>query len=144
MVATQEVRVKALGLPSMDPLYSINDVQYCALEIVGRTRHEGILRSHLTNKYLKIDPRSTFHHVGVLQSIGAVVIKAYSKGYHLFLARFSAYADELDNEINLSEKFCNILLRAPDHCLPEVEISKELVSYIRPLLNLFLYLLSLG
>ena len=130
MVAIQEVRTKTLTSPSMDPTYSVNDVQYCALEAVGRARDEGILRSHLTNKYLKIDPRSTFHHVGILQSIGAIIIKAYSKGYQLFLTRYLAYANQLDNEVTLSDKVCNMLLEAPDHCLPESEIIKEFVSCI--------------
>ena len=128
MVAIQEVRVKALRAPSMNPMYSINDVQYCMLEAVGRTREKGILRTDLTNKFLKIDPRSTYHHVGVLQSIGAIIIKAHSKGYQLFLTRYSAYADQLDCDITLSEKVSNMLLRATDHCLPESEIARRLVS----------------
>ena len=128
MVAIQEVRVKALSSPSMDPMYSINDVQYCALEAVGKARDKGILRTHLTNKYLKIDPRSTYHHVGVLQSNGTVIIKSHLKGYQLFLTRFSAYADQLTDEATLSEKVCNMLLQAPDHCLPESKIVRELVS----------------
>ena len=140
MVATQEVRVKALGSPSMDPMYPINDPQYCALEAVGRAREKGILRSDLTNKYLKIDPRSTFHHVAILQSIGAITIKAYSKGYQLFLTRFSAYASQLDNEVTFSTKVCNMLLQAPDHCLPEREIVEGLVSYCCTLFCCPLYL----
>ena len=128
MVAVQEVRTKVLSCPSMDPMYSINDVQYCALEAVGRARDEGILRTHLTNKYLKIDPRSTFHHVAILQSTGAIIIKAYSKGYQLFLTRFSASANELDNEVTITDKVCDMLLVGPDHCLPETEIIKEFVS----------------
>ena len=128
MVAIQEVRTRTLTSLSMDPTFSVNDVQYCALEAVGRARDKGILRSHLTNKYLKIDPRSTFHHVGILQSIGAIVIKGYSKGYQLFLTRFSAYANQLDNEVTLSDKVCNMLLETPDHCLPETEIIEEFVS----------------
>lgn len=130
MVATQEIRVKALSNPTLDPMYSINDVQYCALEAVGKARDKGILRSDLTNKYLKIDARSTFHHVGVLQSIGAITIKAYSKGYQLFLTRFSAYANQLDSIVTLSHKVSSLLLQSPDHCLPESEIINELVSYI--------------
>lgn len=128
MVAIQEVRIRALACPSMDPMLSINDVQYCVLEVVGMTRDKGILRAHLTNKYLKIDPRSTYHHVAVLQSIGAITIKAYIKGYQLFLTRFSAYANQLGNGITLSEMVCNLLLQAPDHCLPESEVAKEFVS----------------
>jgi len=136
MVAIQEIRIKALGNPFIDPMYSINDIQYCVLEIVGRARDEGILRSHLTNNHLKIDPRSTFHHVAILQSIGAMTIKAYSKGYQLFLTRFSACANQLDNKISLSERACNILLEAPNHCLPEAEFSKELVSCVYLILPL--------
>lgn len=126
MVATQEVRVKALTIPSMDPMYSINDVQYCALEAIGKARDQGILRTHLTNNFLKIDPRSTFHHVAVLQSIGVITIKAYSKGFQLFHTRFSGYANLLDGEDTLTKKVCNLLLQAPDHSLPENEIAKEL------------------
>ena len=130
MVAIQEVRVKALSVPSMNPMYSINDVQYCALEAVGRAREKGILRIHLTNKFLKIDPRSTYHHVGILQSIGAITIKVHAKGYQLFLTRYSAYADQLDWETNNLEKISNMLLQAPNQCLPESEIARELVSCI--------------
>ena len=131
MVATQEVRIKALGSSLISLIHSINEVQYCVLEAVGRSRDKGILRTQLTNEYLKIDPRSTFHHVAVLQSIGTVIIKTYLKGHQLFLTRFSAYADQLENKITLTDKICNILLQSPNHCLPTKQIAKEFVSSVK-------------
>ena len=75
LVGCQELRERALFPVDKAPTFEISDIQYCLLEVVGRARHCGILRTTLTNKYLKIDARSTFHHVKTLKKAGLLSVK---------------------------------------------------------------------
>ena len=70
------MRVKALIPPDVDPsLSDFSDPQYCLLELIGKSRHYGIFRVNVTKQFLKIDARSTFHHVKILQQAGLIVLK---------------------------------------------------------------------
>ena len=76
LVGSPEMRARALIPPDTVPCLSrLSDVQYCVLEVIGEARQHGIFRSLLTNKYLKNDPRSTFHHVKILKKFGLVKTK---------------------------------------------------------------------
>ena len=75
LVASQEVRERALFPDNRDCSYDMSLVQYCILEVVGASRHHGILRTEITKRYLRIDPRSTFHHCKVLESFGLLRVK---------------------------------------------------------------------
>ena len=77
LVATQEVREGALIPANVDPCIYLSDVQYCILEVVGCARQYGIYRTFLTNQYLKIDARSTFHHVKMLAAMNLITIKVF-------------------------------------------------------------------
>lgn len=75
LVASQEIRERTLFPENKDFFYELSLVQYCLLEVVGSSRHYGILRTEVTKHYLKIDARSTFHHCKVLESAGLLTIK---------------------------------------------------------------------
>lgn len=75
LVGCQEMRERTLFPEDKAPCYDISDIQYCLLEVVGRARHHGILRTTLTSRYLKIDARSTFHHVKILKQAGLISVK---------------------------------------------------------------------
>ena len=78
MVASQEVREGALIPAEVDPCVDISEVQYCVMEVVGCARHYGVHRGFFTNKYLKIDARSTFHHVKILAALKLITIKVWA------------------------------------------------------------------
>ena len=74
-MGSQELRERSLLPRDKDPCIDISDIQYCLLEVVGSSRHHGILRTYVTTKYMKIDARSTFHHCKVLEQAGLVTVK---------------------------------------------------------------------
>ena len=76
IVGSQDFREHALipnHVASSAP--ELSDIQFCLLELLGMCRHNGIFRANATNKYLRIDPRSTFHHVIVLRRTELAVVK---------------------------------------------------------------------
>ena len=75
VVASQSCRERALIQCHIDLVHQLTDICYGLLEIVGKSRHVGIFRVHLTNKYFNIDPRSTFHHVKTLRKLGLITIQ---------------------------------------------------------------------
>ena len=77
-MGSQELRERSLVAGDHDPCLDITDLQYCLLEVVGSGRHHGVLRPFITTKYMKIDARSTFHHVKKLRQAGLVTVKVYS------------------------------------------------------------------
>ena len=74
LVASQEVRERILLREDSCTHRDMSLVQYCILEVVGASRHHGILRNDLTKKILKIDPRSTFHHCRTLEGFGLLKV----------------------------------------------------------------------
>ena len=128
-MAVQEIRAKALFNPTTDPLYSINEVQYCLLELVGRSREKGILRTDITNKFFKIDARSTFHHVAVLSAANNLIVKVAAGGHQLFLSRYAPYISQLPSPAaSWTQQICDMLSEAPDNTLPVSEVVDKVVS----------------
>ena len=75
LVGSQALRERALIPGDKDPCFDITHTQYCLLEMVGRARHFGLLRTAVSNQYMKIDARSTFHHVKILEQSGLINVK---------------------------------------------------------------------
>ena len=75
LVASQQLRERSLFPPTFDPMTELPVARYCLLEVVGSSRRCGIPRPYLTSKILKIDARSTFHHVKKLQKLGLLQVK---------------------------------------------------------------------
>ena len=93
LVGSQDMREKALIPPDRDPSLShLSDIQYCLLEVLGRSRQYGMFRTDLTKKFLKIDARSTFHHVKLLAKAGFLVVKVRRTCKYLlfFISSFSS------------------------------------------------------
>ena len=74
LVASQEVRERALFPAYKESFHEMSLIQYCILEAIGSSRHIGILRTDLTKQYLRIDPRSTYHHCKVLETAGLLSV----------------------------------------------------------------------
>lgn len=75
LVASQELRERALSPPTQIPPMDISDIQYGLLEVIGCSRHYGVSRPDITTNYLKIDARSVYHHNKSLRKLGLVVVK---------------------------------------------------------------------
>lgn len=63
MVASQELREKALLGLECDPHVTLTDIQYCLLEHVGQARYNGRVQKTIGSSFFKMDSRSTFHHL---------------------------------------------------------------------------------
>jgi hypothetical protein len=140
IVGSQSCRERSLISPHVNPSHvQLGDWRYGLMEIVGKSRRNGIFRNHLTKTYLKIDARSTFHHVKILQEMGVVNIKVYTLKYEkgggyqqihiVFLKRFTP-GDLTGNMCNPHHKlFTDLLQNSPNRTLPVTELSKSLVIY---------------
>eukprot|EP00731_Ephydatia_muelleri_P002705 Em0001g2705a len=138
LVASQEVRERALTPAEMDPMLDLSEVQYCVLEVIGCSREYGILRSYITNHFLRIDARSTFHHVKTLAAMNLVVIREgrqlksgrVSSVFNLTLSRFSPLDTLYDDTMQVYEsQFCRLLEAAPFRALPVGNLKNTLVSW---------------
>ena len=75
LVGSQSCRERSLIGSHLDPSLLPSDIRYSLLEIVGISRTHGIFRTNITNKYLAIDARSTFHHVKLLVKLELLEVK---------------------------------------------------------------------
>ncbi len=74
-MGSQDLRERALIPSNKDLCLDITHLQYCLLEMIGRARQFGLLRTDISNIYMKIDSRSTFHHVKILEQCGLIIVK---------------------------------------------------------------------
>lgn len=67
MVASQELREKALLGVNCDPNVVILDIQYCLLEHIGQARYKGRMQKAIGSNFVKIESKSVFHHLKKLR-----------------------------------------------------------------------------
>lgn len=67
MVASQELREKALLGLHCDPNITLVDMQYCLLEHVGQARYNGRMQRAIGSNFVKTDPKTIFHHLKKLR-----------------------------------------------------------------------------
>ena len=75
MVASQELREKALLGLDCDPNILLSDMQYCLLEHVGQARYSGRMQKTIGSNFLKIDSRTMFHHLKTLRKVRLVTMQ---------------------------------------------------------------------
>ena len=72
LVASQELRNKAIFGLNFDPHVFLSDVQYCLLEYVGQARYKGRMQRSMSTSYMNIESKSTFHHLKGLKTMGLI------------------------------------------------------------------------
>lgn len=75
MVASQELREKAVIGLECDPNISLTDIQYCLLEHVGQARYHGRMQKTIGSSFFKIESRTTFHHLKALRKAHLVTMQ---------------------------------------------------------------------
>lgn len=75
MVASQELREKALLGLECDPNLPLTDIQYCLLEHVGQARYCGRIQKTIGSSFFKIESRTTFHHLKRLRKARLVTMQ---------------------------------------------------------------------
>lgn len=91
LVASQELRERALTPVGSDPCLDMPNVQYGLLEVVGAARHYGISRPFVSTKYLKVDARSVFFYVKQLTKKGLIQVKVNSISENLNCFSFHSF-----------------------------------------------------
>ena len=76
MVASQELREKALLGVHCDPNLAIIDIQYCLLEHIGQARYNGRMQRAMGSSFLKMEPKSLFHYLKGLRMLGLITLQA--------------------------------------------------------------------
>ena len=72
MIASQELREKALLGPHCDPNMTVIDMQYCLLEHVGQARYIGRMQRAISSNFLKMEAKSLFHYLKGLRLLGLI------------------------------------------------------------------------
>ena len=75
MVASQELREKALFGVNRDPNISIVDIQYCLLEHIAQARYNGRLQNAIGSNYVKIESKTIYHHLKRLKQLCLITIQ---------------------------------------------------------------------
>ena len=75
MVASQELREKALFGVNRDPNMSLVDIQYCLLEHIAQSRYNGRLQHVVGSNYLKLESKTIFHHLKRLRKLHLITIQ---------------------------------------------------------------------
>ena len=72
IVASQELRNNAIFGADGDVITPVQDLQYCLLEHIARSRYRGRIQKYISTYFLRFDPKSTFHHLKKLQKRGLI------------------------------------------------------------------------
>ena len=75
MVASQELREKALLGVRCDPNINIADIQYCLLEHVGQARYNGRMQRIMGSDFFKIESKSLFHYLKRLRNLRLITMQ---------------------------------------------------------------------
>ncbi|KAJ8949184.1 hypothetical protein NQ318_021677 [Aromia moschata] len=134
MVATQELRRNALFNESADPTIELQNLEYCILEIIGRSRKHGELTqgNMSISSHFNMDPKSVFHYKKQLYQnnllakqffyIKSAVTDQNKTGRLLHLKRF--YHAMKPKQLLIAERIINILKTKPGYRLEYGELRK--------------------
>lgn len=75
MVASQELREKAILGIHCDPNLTIGDIQYCLLEHVGQARYNGRMQKVMGSNFCKMESKSLFHYLKKLRNLRLITIQ---------------------------------------------------------------------
>ncbi|XP_022784579.1 general transcription factor 3C polypeptide 1-like [Stylophora pistillata] len=75
MVASQDVREKAIFGLDCDPYLSLSDIQFCLLEHIGQARYSGRMQKSISSNFFKVESRTTFHHLKLLRKAHLVTMQ---------------------------------------------------------------------
>lgn len=133
IVANQKMR-SAVLMQDVDPLLELQNVEYCVLERIGRSRKIGILTQGNMSLYnqLKMDCTSLFHYrkqlirYGLIQKqffyIRSQETEQNKFGGLMHLRKF--YTRIKPKQLLILEQMVNILKTQPSHRMPVMEMKK--------------------
>ncbi|XP_077461274.1 general transcription factor 3C polypeptide 1 [Stigmatopora argus] len=133
VVASQEIRFRALIGSDNDPDVKLMDDSYCMLELVGRSRWQGELQSDMHKSSFKVDSRKLHYIRKSLIRHGLVCIQAFTRRLHsgqkqssmlLLLKRF--YVIRRSKYDMLMEYVSTLLQKMPQQLAALVTIREHL------------------
>ncbi|XP_068737049.1 general transcription factor 3C polypeptide 1-like isoform X2 [Montipora capricornis] len=162
MVASQELREKALLGPHCDPNMTVIDMQYCLLEHVGQARYNGRMQRAISSNFLKMEAKSLFHYLKGLRLLGLITLQPViitttnsskaafiwyegGKNYITNVIRLKRFhVQELHRYDVLATSLTRLLMEAPNQELPLSEIQKRVTESKKVLKNVRRYLQQAG
>ncbi|KAK0180773.1 hypothetical protein PV327_003123 [Microctonus hyperodae] len=133
IVASQRARNHALFGDCACPTLELNEMQYCLLERVGRSRYHGeVTQGKHSLNMLNLDPKTLFYHRKLLLKHKLITKQMHyqkslghgSSGSLLHLPRF--YVERKPKMIYLAEKIIELLKSRDTHVADYVEVRKIL------------------
>ncbi|XP_044181643.1 general transcription factor 3C polypeptide 1-like isoform X7 [Acropora millepora] len=161
MVASQELREKALLGVHCDPNLAIIDIQYCLLEHIGQARYNGRMQRAMGSSFLKMEPKSLFHYLKGLRMLGLITLQPViitsdsskpaftryegGRNYHTNVIRLKRFhVQELHRYDVLATSLSKLLMNSPNQELPLSEIQKQVSESKKVLKNVRRYLQQAG
>ncbi|KAK0177379.1 hypothetical protein PV328_001440 [Microctonus aethiopoides] len=133
IVASQRARNHALYGDCVCPTLELNEMQYCFLERVGRSRYHGeVTQGKHSLNMLKLDPKTLFYHRKLLLKHKLITKQTHyqknsghgTSGSLLHLPRF--YVERKPKMVYLAEKIIEVLKTRDSHLADYIEIKKIL------------------
>lgn len=133
MVASQEVREKAIFGLDCDPYLSLSDIQFCLLEHIGQARYSGRMQKSISSNFFKVESRTTFHHLKLLRKAHLVTmqnvvvsttdpVKNVSNAITNVVRLKRFHVQEYHKYDVLASRLCKLLLDSPNQELPLIDI----------------------
>ncbi|XP_020291475.1 general transcription factor 3C polypeptide 1 isoform X2 [Pseudomyrmex gracilis] len=133
IVASQQVRMRALVGNTVSPTLELTLMHYCFLERVGRSRYHGeVTQGKLSLTALKLDPKKLFYHRKSLLQHKLITKQVHyqksgtycGSGSLVHLPRF--YVEQKSKLMYLAEKVIEILKSKPNGTAEYEEIKRKL------------------
>nr|XP_014348197.1 PREDICTED: general transcription factor 3C polypeptide 1 [Latimeria chalumnae] len=151
IVASQDLRYRALIGWEGDPDLKLPDYSYCILERLGRARWQGELQRDLHCGIFKVDARKMHYHRRVLDRNGLITLQSYmirvpsgcqQHSILLLLKRF--HVDRRSKYDLLIERVSHILCSRPNHMDVMLTLREQLGLCERTFKRMYQYMLAAG
>ncbi|XP_006896693.1 PREDICTED: general transcription factor 3C polypeptide 1 [Elephantulus edwardii] len=151
IVASQDMRYRALIGAEGDPDLKLPDFSYCILERLGRSRWEGELQRDLHSTAFKVDAGKLHYHRKILNKNGLITMQSHvirlptgAQQHSILLLLNRFHVDRRSKYDILMEKLSDVLSTRSNQIETLGKLREELGLCERTFKRLYQYMLSAG
>ncbi|KAM6155909.1 general transcription factor 3C polypeptide 1 [Rhynchocyon petersi] len=151
IVASQDMRYRALIGAEGDPDLKLPDFSYCILERLGRSRWEGELQRDLHSTAFKVDAGKLHYHRKILNKNGLITMQSHvirlptgAQQHSILLLLNRFHVDRRSKYDILMEKLSDVLTTRSNQIETLGKLREELGLCERTFKRLYQYMLSAG
>ncbi|XP_004615986.1 general transcription factor 3C polypeptide 1 [Sorex araneus] len=151
LVASQDMRYRALIGSEGDPDLKLPDFSYCILERLGRSRWQGELQRDLHSSAFKVDAGKLHYHRKILNKCGLITMQSHvirlptgTQQHSILLLLNRFHVDRRSKYDILMEKLSVMLTTRPNQMETLGRLREELGLCERTFKRLYQYMLNAG